>query len=142
MNQQNGSASFPPTATARGVAHLLSRSAALLDLQLELLKVDTRDVVRSLILPAILVVSGVSFALGAVFVLLLSLAAVLSYAAGLPVAAALLIASLVGVALAAALVVAAIRILQHSRVPYGRSIEEVRNSLRWVQRAGSQDSYR
>jgi len=140
MNQRNRSAGFPPSATARGVVQVTSHIAALLDLQLDLLRIDAREVARLLIVPAILVVAAMTFALAGFVALVLCFAAALVQIANLSVAMALLVAALAAILIAASAMIGAVRMLRRSRVPFGRSLQEARSNLAWVRRMNSRES--
>lgn len=130
-------ASHAPDAQAqpdvrRNLRHLAGDVVTLLELQVELLKVDVKEWARGMVLPGILAVFAVVSALAAMPVFLFGLAYLLREKTELTLWAALLIASGVGIGLAIALILTAVLLLKRDVKVLGRSAAELSRNVRWL----------
>jgi hypothetical protein len=114
------------------VGKLLGRLLDLIELQVELLKVDAREGFRSLAPPAILAGTGVVAAFGGIFVLLLAAAALLYEWAGWSATLSLFTAGVLGLLLAAGAVVLAWYLTRRALATFDRSRTEFQNNLVWL----------
>lgn len=126
--------STPPDYSASGnVTQLIHRVVDLAELQVELLKVDARDGLRSLAAPVLLVVLGVVMGFGGIFVLLLALAQFLAET-GLSEGVAHFVAGVVGLLLAAGAVVLGWRLMQRAAATFDRTKAELQRNITWLKR--------
>ena len=108
---------------------------SLAELQFELLRIDCREGLRRMLIPAALVLLAAMVAAGTVPVALVSIAELLAQAAGLSRPVAFSMAALGGLSVAAALGVAGwARIRGVGRV-LGRSREELTRNMTWIKQA-------
>lgn len=110
---------------------LLHRLLDLMDLQIELLKVDARDGFRSLVPPAILIGGGVVATFAGIFVLLLTVAALLNQGAGWSATVSLFTAGVLGLLLAAGSLLLGWQLTRKALSTFDRSKTEFRNNLDW-----------
>ena len=112
--------------------HLASDVVTLIELQVELLKVDLKEWARGMIWPGILAVFAVVSALAAMPVFLFGLAYLLHDRTDLTLWGALLIASGVGLVLSVALILLAVLLLKRDVKILGRSANELSRNVRWL----------
>ena len=129
MNRNNGSQPAPPMTAARSIVQLFHRLIDLLELQAELLKVDTKEGVKSLLLPAVLLITSVSMVFGSALLLLLALATILSQGAGFSVTVSFLAASMAGLLLAAGAILLGWRLAKNGLAVIQRSTAELRTNF-------------
>ena len=132
MNQHNGSQLPPPIATAQNLGHFLHRIVDLIELQFQLLTIDVRASVTSLMLPATLIMGGLAIALGGICVLLLAVAAAFHEGMGFSVSISLLLAGTIGLLLAGCSAGVGVRWLRNVGEPFDRSKKEFEDNLKWV----------
>jgi len=132
MNGHNGSSSAPPVTTVRSLAQLFHRFVDLLELQVALFKVDAQEGIRSLLLPAGLLVASVSLVFGSVIVLLMTLAAALWEGVGLSGAVSLLIAGVAGLLLAAGAAWLGWHLAKRGLAVVQRSSAELHKNVLWL----------
>jgi uncharacterized membrane protein (DUF485 family) len=114
------------------VGKLLRRLLDLIELQVELLKLDAREGFRSLAPPAILFGAGVVAAFGGIFVLLLMVAALLNEWAGWSLTLSLFTAAVFGLLLTVGAVLLAWQLTRRALSTFDRSKTEFQNNLTWL----------
>lgn len=132
--KMNRNASQDGTETSPGVdvGRLLHRLLELMELQVELLNVDTREGFRSLVPPAILIGGGLVAAFGAIFVLLLTVAALLNEWAGWSATLALFTASVLGLLFAAGSALLGWKLTCKALSKFDRSKTEFQKNFAWL----------
>jgi uncharacterized membrane protein YqjE len=114
------------------VGKLFRRLLDLIELQVELLKVDAREGFRSLAPPAILIGVGVVIVFGGIFILLLAVAALLNEWAGWSAALSLFTAAVLGLLLTVGAVVLAWQLTRKALSTFDRSKTEFQNNVTWL----------
>jgi len=135
MTSGNGTNSeMRPMTVARNARALARDVLELAELQTDLLKVDTADWVKRLVLPILLLSGAIVFGIACVLILLMSLAHGLVEWFEISEALALLIAGLVGIVLGVACGLIGWQRLRGSVSVFGRSREELKRNIRWLKK--------
>jgi uncharacterized membrane protein YqjE len=135
MNRSNGSTRSSPNGVAKGMGELAHDIVSLVELQLELFRVDCREGLRRILIPVTLLLLAGIVAVGTVPFALIFLAEFLTQAAGLSRAAAFSIAAMSGFLMALAMgVVGWIYLLRAVHV-FERSREELNCNMTWIKHA-------
>ena len=134
MSQTNGSTQSPPKAVAKNMGEVLHDLVSLLELQIELFKIDVRDAFKRLAIPVALLLLAAVVAIGTIPVALLCVAAAIAAGGGLPYWLAALIATLLGFGAAAALALTGRRMWLTFLRPFDRSRDEFQRNLKWIKR--------
>ena len=135
MNRCNGSTQSPPSGVAKGMGELAHDIVSLVELQLELFRVDCRNGLRRILIPVALLLFAGIVALGTVPIVLILLAEFLTQSAGLSRAAAFLIAALSGFIVALAMGVVGWSQVRGVGYVFARSREEVTRNIAWIKHA-------
>ena len=135
MSGTNGSTASPPRAVAKSMGELTQDIVALAELQFELLRIDSREGFKRMLIPLGLFLAAAAVAVGSVPVALVFLAALLVQAAGLSIAAAFLIATLVGLLAAGTIGILAWITARGALRVFARSGEEFTRNFAWIKRA-------
>jgi formate hydrogenlyase subunit 3/multisubunit Na+/H+ antiporter MnhD subunit len=135
MNRCNGSTQSPPSGVAKGMGELAHDIVSLVELQLELFRVDCRNGLRRILIPVALLLFAGIVALGTVPIVLIFFAEFLTQAAGLSRAAAFSIAALSGFIVALAIGVAGWSYMRGVVHVFERSREELTNNMIWIKHA-------
>jgi hypothetical protein len=145
MNRCNGSTRSSPNGVAKGMGELAHDIVSLVELQLELFRVDCREGLRRILIPVALLMSAGSVAVGTVPIMLVLIAEILTQAAGLSRAAAFSIAAVSGFAAAAIMGVTGwfclrgvVRVFERSREELTRNMTWIKDALKRPAQAGSQ----
>jgi hypothetical protein len=117
------------------MGELMRDIVSLAELQCELLKIDCRDGLKRMLIPAVLLLFAGMVAAGTVPVALIFIAELLAQAAGLSRAAAFSIAALSGCIAAAAMGVVGWSYIRGVVRVFERSREELTRNMTWIKQA-------
>jgi hypothetical protein len=134
MSRRNGSTS-PPNGVAKGMGELAHDIVSLAELQLELFRIDCREGLRRMLVPAVLLLVAGIVAAGTVPIALILIAEVLVQAAGLSRATAFAIAALGGFIVAVAMGIAGWSCIRRVVRVFARSREELTHNMTWIKHA-------
>lgn len=131
MSERNGSKEFPPRTVARSIGGFAHDLLTLSELQAELLKTDTQDCLKRLVVPAATVLFAMVLLLGCVPIALTALALGL-VEAGLSYWLAFLLSAGIGLAVGLAIGFIGWKLLTRTPVVFERSKVEFSSNFTWV----------
>lgn len=135
MNRRNESTRSSLNDTAKGVGKLMRDMESLVELQVELLRIECRDGLRRILIAVALLLSVGIVAAGTVPIVLILLAELLVQAAGLSRAAAFSIAAASGVLVTLAIGAVGWRCLHRVVCAFEHSREELHRNITWIKHA-------
>lgn len=120
------------TAAGRGLGDLAHDALTLVELQLELVKLDSKKAVRKAVLPVVLALAGVVLLLGCASIALAAFAYLLFAKTALSQAAAFGVSALTGVLVGTVLLWSAWVLIRKSVHVFARSSDEFTRSVHWL----------
>ena len=124
-----------PNGVAKDMGELTHDVVSLAELQFELFRIDCREGIKQLLIPAALLLFAVGVAIGTVPIALTLIAELLVQSAGLSRVAAYSIAAMSGFAAAAVMGIAGWSCLRGVVSVFERSREELIRNLTWIKHA-------
>lgn len=134
MNRTDGSTQSAPRGVANDMGQVTHDFISLVELQIELGRIDTREAVGRLAVPATLLVVAAAVTLGTIPVALRFVAEAIVAVAGLSQWLALLIATVFGLGVAAIAAVVGWRRLRGPLRLFNRSRDEFKSNVQWIKR--------
>jgi predicted nucleotidyltransferase len=135
MNRRNGSTTSAANVVAKGMGELTHDIVSLAELQFELFRIDCRDGIRRILIPAALLLFAGIVAVGTVPIAMILVAEFLVQVAGLSRAAAFSIAALSGFIAAVTIGVVGWSYLRGVVRVFERSREELTRNMTWIKHA-------
>lgn len=135
MSTSNGTTRFPPRKVARDFADLVHDGLTLAELQVDLFKIDSRDALKSLVAPIVLIAVGAIVLVGSTPIVLASVALVTSEFAAIPLWGGFAIAAAAAILLGLAVAWWGWRKIKQLDETFARSRSELATNVHWMKTA-------